>query len=72
MTPTNVTGGLERNPGMGPEAQSLPSAFLGGREAVPPEPALPAGQVDLQAQAGTVRDPVALGTLWQSANFPVG
>ena len=50
----------------------LPSTVLGGREAVPPEPVRPAGRVNLQEQAGTVRDPVPLRTLWQSANLLVG
>jgi hypothetical protein len=68
----DVAGSLERNPGVGADAQILPSAVLGGREAVPPEPVLPAGGVDLQEQASTVRDPVPPRTLWQSANFPVG
>jgi hypothetical protein len=37
----DVTGGLERNPEMGPDARILPSAVLGGWEAVPPEPTFP-------------------------------
>ena len=32
----NVACSLERNPGIGPDAQILPTAVLGGREAVPP------------------------------------
>jgi hypothetical protein len=67
-----VAGGLERDPGIGPDAQILASAVLGGREAVPPEPVLATGEVDLKKQASAVRDPVALRPLWQSANFLVG
>jgi hypothetical protein len=68
----DVTGGPERNPGIGPDAQILSSAVLGGREAVPPKPVLPTGGVDLKKQASAVRDPVALRPLWQSANLLVG
>ena len=68
----DVAGGLERNPGIGPDAQILPSAVLGGREAVPPEPLLATSGLDLKKLASAVRDPVALRRLWQSANFLVG
>ena len=34
----DVTGALEPPPGIGPEAQILPAAVLGGREALAPEP----------------------------------
>jgi hypothetical protein len=68
----DVAGRLERNPGVGADAQILASAVLGGREAVPPEPVLPTGRVNLQEQASAVRDPVPPRTLLQSANFPVG
>jgi hypothetical protein len=68
----DVTGGPERNPGIGPDAQILSSAVLGGREAVPPDPDLATGGVVLNKQASAVRDPVVLRTLWQSANFPDG
>jgi hypothetical protein len=68
----DVAGSFERNPGLGADAQILPSAVLGGWEAVPPEPVLPAGGVDLQEQASAVRDPVAPRSLWQSAYFPAG
>jgi hypothetical protein len=69
---TDVAGGLERDPGIGPNAQILPSAVLGGRAAVPPEPVLPANGVDIKKQASAVRVPVALRPLWQSANLLVG
>ena len=62
----DVAGGLERDPGIGPNALILASAVLGGREAVPPEPVLPAGGVDLKKQASAVRDPVAPRTLRQT------
>jgi len=68
---SDVAGGLERNPGIGPNAQILPSAVLGGREAVPPKPVLRAGGVNRLEQASPVRDPVARRTLRQSGNFPV-
>jgi hypothetical protein len=68
----DVTGGLERNPEMGPDALILPSAVLGGREAMPPELLLAAGGIDIQEQASSIRDPVPPRTLWQCANFPVG
>jgi hypothetical protein len=45
------------------------SSVLGGREAVPPEPVLATGGVDLKKQASAVQEPVALRPLWQSANF---
>ena len=32
----DIACSLERNPGVGPDAQILPTAVLGGREAVPP------------------------------------
>ena len=44
----------------------------GSLGAVPPELVRPTGRVNLQEQAGTVRDPVPLRTLWQSANLLVG
>ena len=69
---SDVAGSLERNPGIGPDAQILPAPVLGGGEAMPPKPVLPPGGIDLQEQASAVRDPVAPRTLWQSANFPVG
>jgi hypothetical protein len=67
---TDDAGSLERNPGIGPDAQILSATFLGRREAMPPEPVLAASGVNLQEQASTVPEPPR--TLWQSANFPVG
>lgn len=68
----NVACSLERNPGVVPDAQILPTAVLGGREAVPPKPVLAAGGVDLKKQAAAVRDPVPPRSLWHRANFLVG
>lgn len=68
----DVASSLERNPGIGADAQILPAAVLGGREAVPPEPVLATSRVDLKKQAAAVRDPVPPRSLWQSANFLVG
>jgi len=65
----DVAGGFERDPGIGPDAQILASAVLEGREAVPPEPVLATGGVDLNKQASAVREPVELRVLWQIANF---
>jgi hypothetical protein len=50
----DFAGGLERNPGIGPNAQILPASVLCGREAVPPEPILAASGIDLEEQAGAV------------------
>jgi hypothetical protein len=50
----DAAGGLERNPWIGPNAQILPAAVLGGREAVSPEPILAPSGIDLEKQARAV------------------